>query len=388
MNGIFLQASLESEGVPPIPCPPSLPPPFPPSFHFSLLSPPQPHSMLATVMNGRFLQASLESEGVPSFPYPPSTLHSSHPSVSPFPPPSPTPRLPHSMLATVMNGIFLQASLESKGVASCVHLLLFTTPLYPPGPHSPFPRSMLATVMNGIFLQASLESEGVATRVQTAFRMSEVAEPYIRRRAVRHLEKGRVVIFAAGTGNPFFTTDTAAALRAAEIDAEVVLKATNVDGVYDSDPRSNEHARLLPLLSHRDVTLQQLRVMDTTAITLCHENGLPDSWQWPSETVRVKTCHQCILLRMPIVTASPFLPPQSRSISLPNPPLFLCSPLYLSPLLSLRLSLPLPPSPSPHLRSGGIQPHSPGQYCASTQWGTCGDSHPPMMLSHSRCYIC
>ncbi|GJP56831.1 hypothetical protein CLOM_g15877 [Closterium sp. NIES-68] len=134
---------------------------------------------------------------------------------------------------------------------------------------------MLATVMNGIFLQASLESEGIPTRVQTAFRMSEVAEPYIRRRAVRHLEKGRVVIFAAGTGNPFFTTDTAAALRAAEIDAEVVLKATGVDGVFDSDPRSNSQARLLPLLSHRDVTLQQLKVMDPTAITLCHENKLP-----------------------------------------------------------------------------------------------------------------
>ncbi|CAI5466691.1 unnamed protein product [Closterium sp. Yama58-4] len=289
------------------------------------------------------------------------------------------------MLATVMNGIFLQVSLESEEIPTHVRSPHpFSPPSHFPHHPRPFHPSMLATVMNGIFLQASLESEGVATRVQTAFRMSEVAEPYIRRRAVRHLEKGRVVIFAAGTGNPFFTTDTAAALRAAEselfsclhrmselaepyirrravrhlekgriviftadtgnpffttdtaaalraaeidaevvlkatnvdgvydsdprsflrrlkndtnvdgvydsdprsaettrphergrIDAEVVLKATNVDGVYDSDPRSNEHARLLPLLSHRDVTLQQLRVMDTTAITLCHENGLP-----------------------------------------------------------------------------------------------------------------
>lgn len=134
---------------------------------------------------------------------------------------------------------------------------------------------MMATVMNAIFLQASMESIGIQTRVQTAFRMSEVAEPYIRRRAIRHLEKGRVVIFGAGTGNPFFTTDTAAALRAAEINAEVVLKATNVDGVFESDPKKNPHATLLDHLSYREVTLKGLSVMDITAITLCQENCIP-----------------------------------------------------------------------------------------------------------------
>ncbi|KAM5577725.1 hypothetical protein ABKV19_008192 [Rosa sericea] len=134
---------------------------------------------------------------------------------------------------------------------------------------------MLATVMNSIFLQATMESIGIPTRVQTAFRMSEVAEPYIRRRAVRHLEKGRVVIFAAGTGNPFFTTDTAAALRGAEINAEVVLKATNVDGVYDEDPSCNPNARLLDTLTYQEVTSKDLSVMDMTAITLCQENKIP-----------------------------------------------------------------------------------------------------------------
>ncbi|KAG0467578.1 hypothetical protein HPP92_019158 [Vanilla planifolia] len=134
---------------------------------------------------------------------------------------------------------------------------------------------MLATVMNAIFLQATMESIGIPTRVQTAFRMSEVAEPYIRRRAVRHLEKGRVVIFAAGTGNPFFTTDTAAALRCAEINAEVLLKATNVDGVYDEDPRHNSNACLLETLSYQDVTSKDLSVMDMTAVTLCQENNIP-----------------------------------------------------------------------------------------------------------------
>ncbi|KAK8644523.1 hypothetical protein V6N13_123828 [Hibiscus sabdariffa] len=134
---------------------------------------------------------------------------------------------------------------------------------------------MLATVMNAIFLQATMESIGIPTRVQTAFRMSEVAESYIRRRAVRHLEKGRVVIFAAGTGNPFFTTDTAAALRCAEINAEVVLKATNVDGVYDDDPRRNPNARLHDTLTYHEVTSKDLSVMDMTAITLCQENNIP-----------------------------------------------------------------------------------------------------------------
>ncbi|KAK8710026.1 hypothetical protein V6N13_145370 [Hibiscus sabdariffa] len=134
---------------------------------------------------------------------------------------------------------------------------------------------MLATVMNAMFLQAAMESIGIPTRVQTAFRMSEVAEPYIRRRAVRHLEKGRVVIFAAGIGNPFFTTDTAAALRCAEINAEVVLKATNVDGVYDDDPRRNPNARLHDTLTYQEVTSKDLSVMDMTAITLCQENNIP-----------------------------------------------------------------------------------------------------------------
>ncbi|XP_058735568.1 uridylate kinase PUMPKIN, chloroplastic-like isoform X2 [Vicia villosa] len=134
---------------------------------------------------------------------------------------------------------------------------------------------MLATVMNAIFLQATMESIGIPTRVQTAFRMSEVAEPYIRRRAVRHLEKGRVVIFAAGTGNPFFTTDTAAALRCAEINAEVVLKATNVDGVFDDDPKHNPQARLLDTLTYQDVITKDLSVMDLTAVTLCQENNIP-----------------------------------------------------------------------------------------------------------------
>ncbi|KAL0717401.1 hypothetical protein Bca4012_066723 [Brassica carinata] len=134
---------------------------------------------------------------------------------------------------------------------------------------------MMATVMNAIFLQATMESIGIPTRVQTAFRMSEVAEPYIRRRAIRHLEKGRVVIFAAGTGNPFFTTDTAAALRCAEINAEVVLKATNVDGVFDDDPKRNPNARLHESLTYHEVTSKDLSVMDMTAITLCQENNIP-----------------------------------------------------------------------------------------------------------------
>lgn len=134
---------------------------------------------------------------------------------------------------------------------------------------------MLATVMNAIFLQATMESIGIPTRVQTAFRMSEVAEPYIRRRAIRHLEKGRVVIFAAGTGNPFFTTDTAAALRCAEINAEVMLKATNVDGVYSENPRNNPNATLLETITYQDVMRRDLSVMDMTAITLCHENKIP-----------------------------------------------------------------------------------------------------------------
>jgi len=134
---------------------------------------------------------------------------------------------------------------------------------------------MLATVINALALQDALESQGVPTRVQTAIAMSQIAEPYIRGRAIRHLEKERIVIFACGTGNPFFTTDTAAALRAAEIDAEVVLKATNVDGIYDSDPAANSDAVLFPHIDYLDVLNRGLRAMDPTATTLCMENSIP-----------------------------------------------------------------------------------------------------------------
>ena len=134
---------------------------------------------------------------------------------------------------------------------------------------------MIATVMNAITLQDALEQVGVPTRVQSAIAMQEVAEPYIRRRAIRHLEKKRVVIFGAGSGNPFFTTDTTAALRAAEIDAEVIFKATKVDGVYDSDPHLNPNARRYQTLTYGHVLNQDLRVMDSTAIALCKENNIP-----------------------------------------------------------------------------------------------------------------
>ncbi|NLT66378.1 MAG: UMP kinase [Acidobacteria bacterium] len=134
---------------------------------------------------------------------------------------------------------------------------------------------MLATVINALALQNALEKRGVHTRVQSAIEMREVAEPFIRRRAIRHLEKGRVVIFAAGTGNPYFSTDTAAALRAMEIGAEAILKATKVDGIYDSDPLLNPAATLFESLSYREVLARGLRVMDTTAVTLCMENNLP-----------------------------------------------------------------------------------------------------------------
>src|SRR5690554_2066838 len=136
---------------------------------------------------------------------------------------------------------------------------------------------MLATVINSMALQGALEQEGVYTRLQSAIHMEEVAEPYIKRRATRHLEKGRVVIFGAGTGNPYFTTDTAATLRAIEIDADVILKATNVDGVYDCDPRTNPDARRFERLTYLDVLSKNLRVMDSTAISLCMENDLPRS---------------------------------------------------------------------------------------------------------------
>jgi uridylate kinase len=134
---------------------------------------------------------------------------------------------------------------------------------------------MIATVMNAIALQDALERQGVPTRVQSAIEMQEVAEPYIRRRAMRHLEKGRVVIFGAGTGNPFFTTDTTAALRAAEIGADVVFKATKVDGVYDSDPKLNPNARRYNTLSYAHVLAEELGVMDSTAIALCKDNRIP-----------------------------------------------------------------------------------------------------------------
>ena len=134
---------------------------------------------------------------------------------------------------------------------------------------------MLATVMNGVALQDALEKIDVQTRVQTAIEMREVAEPYIRRRAIRHLEKGRVVIFAGGTGNPYFTTDTAASLRAMEIGADVILKATKVDGVYDQDPLLHKGARRFEELAYLDVLKKRLKVMDATAISLCMDNGIP-----------------------------------------------------------------------------------------------------------------
>ncbi len=134
---------------------------------------------------------------------------------------------------------------------------------------------MLATVMNAIALQDALEAAGVPTRVQTALTITRVAEPYILRKAMRHFEKGRVVIFACGTGNPYFSTDTGAALRAAEIHAEVLLLAKNVDGVYDSDPRKNPDAKKLDDIAYIDVIQKGLQAMDTTAISLCMENKIP-----------------------------------------------------------------------------------------------------------------
>lgn len=134
---------------------------------------------------------------------------------------------------------------------------------------------MLGTVINALALQDVLEKTGLDTRVMTAIRMEELAEPYIRRRALRHLETGKVVIFAAGTGNPYFSTDTAAALRAIQIKADVIIKATSVDGVYSADPKKNPDARLYEQISYRDVMLEELGVMDQTAVTLCKENNLP-----------------------------------------------------------------------------------------------------------------
>jgi len=134
---------------------------------------------------------------------------------------------------------------------------------------------MLATVINSLALQSALERQGVGTRVQTAIEMREVAEPFIQRRAVRHLEKGLVVIFAAGTGNPYFTTDTAATLRAVEIKADILLKATKVDGIYDKDPLQNKNAVMYKKVSYTDVLTKNLKVMDAAAISLCRDNELP-----------------------------------------------------------------------------------------------------------------
>ena len=134
---------------------------------------------------------------------------------------------------------------------------------------------MLATVMNSLALMDALESIGVTTRVQTSIEMRQIAEPYIRRRALRHIEKDRVVIFAGGTGNPYFTTDTAAALRAVEINADLLIKATKVDGIYDSDPKKNPDAKKYDCLTYMEALSKQLQVMDATAISLCMENHMP-----------------------------------------------------------------------------------------------------------------
>jgi uridylate kinase len=134
---------------------------------------------------------------------------------------------------------------------------------------------MLGTVINALAVQDILERKGMETRVMTAIRMEELAEPYIRRRALRHFEKGRVVIFAAGTGNPYFSTDTAAVLRAIQIKASVIIKATSVDGVYSADPKVDKTAKFYQEISYRDVMLEELKVMDQTAVTLCKENALP-----------------------------------------------------------------------------------------------------------------
>jgi uridylate kinase len=134
---------------------------------------------------------------------------------------------------------------------------------------------MLGTIINAMAFQDILEREGLDTRVMTAIRMEELAEPYIRRRALRHLEKGRAVIFAGGTGNPYFSTDTAAVLRGIQMKADVIIKATSVDGVYDADPKMNPNAKKYAKISYRDVMVEELGVMDQTAITLCKENSLP-----------------------------------------------------------------------------------------------------------------
>lgn len=134
---------------------------------------------------------------------------------------------------------------------------------------------MLATIINSLALQGALEARGIPTRVQSSIEMPKIAEPFIHRRAMRHLEKGRIVIFAGGTGNPFFSTDTAACLRAMEIQADLIMKATKVDGVYDADPVKNPNAKMFKTISYIDVLTKNLKVMDSTAITLCRDNSLP-----------------------------------------------------------------------------------------------------------------
>ncbi len=155
---------------------------------------------------------------------------------------------------------------------------------------------MLATVMNALALMDALESTGVMTRVQSAIEMRSVAEPYIRRRAIRHLEKGRVVIFGGGTGNPYFSTDTAAALRAMEIDADVLIKATKVDGVYDSDPNTNPNAKKFDHLTYIEALNLRLEVMDSTAVSLCMENKLPILVLnlWDQETLKAALLGQSV----------------------------------------------------------------------------------------------
>ncbi|MYE27740.1 MAG: UMP kinase [Chloroflexi bacterium] len=156
---------------------------------------------------------------------------------------------------------------------------------------------MIATVMNGLALQDAIERLGIVTRVQTAIEMNSVAEPYIRLRAIRHMEKGRVVILSGGIGNPYFTTDSAAALRASEIHADVIVKATKVDGVYSADPLEKPDATRFSQLSYQDVLNQQLRVMDTTAFTLCQENAMPiivlNFWN-PHDLVKALQGEQCV----------------------------------------------------------------------------------------------
>ena len=152
---------------------------------------------------------------------------------------------------------------------------------------------MLATIINSLAMQDALEKKGIKTRAMTAIKMDEISEPYIRRRAVRHLERGRVVLFSAGTGRPYFTTDTAAALRSIEIGAEILIKGTKVDGVYDSDPEKNTDAKLIPELKYMDILEKNLRVMDSTAISLCMENNLPIkvyNMKTPGNLIKLLTC--------------------------------------------------------------------------------------------------